>query len=158
VAPRAIEVVKRKHTCADARLRGARKNCLPALQFTDGLAAVVPAFGRTRHPFAVSGRGRPSQVIEFVFTASPETTQREPQETFAQSGRCRTWQPARCGSCSLFWRAVYAAALLNSSAGLKGLPSRSTASKYATNLRATASVARLRLPFCFSFSYSRANS
>jgi hypothetical protein len=35
---------------------------------------------RTRHPFAVSGRCRPSQVIEFVFAASPETIRREPQE------------------------------------------------------------------------------
>ena len=34
---------------------------------------------RTRYPF-VSGRCRPSQVIEFVFTASPETTRSEPRE------------------------------------------------------------------------------
>jgi hypothetical protein len=39
-----------------------------------------PCLCRTRHPFAVSSRCRPSQVIEFVFAASPETTRREPQE------------------------------------------------------------------------------
>ncbi len=37
------------------------------------LSASVPALGRTRHPFAVSGSEEPSQKIEFVFSASPET-------------------------------------------------------------------------------------
>jgi hypothetical protein len=57
-------------------------------------------FRRTGHPFAASG-GEPSQMIEFVFAASPETIRREPQEFFtsiAQSATCRTWQPARCES------------------------------------------------------------
>jgi hypothetical protein len=35
---------------------------------------------RTRHPFAVSGSREPSQKIEFVFSASPETIRREPRE------------------------------------------------------------------------------
>ena len=35
---------------------------------------------RTGHPFTVSGPEGPSQKIEFVFSASPETTRREPQE------------------------------------------------------------------------------
>ena len=39
-----------------------------------------PCLCRTRHPFAVSSRCRPSQVIEFVFAANPETTRREPQK------------------------------------------------------------------------------
>jgi hypothetical protein len=92
-------------------------------------------------------------VIEFVFAASPETTRREPQEFPLPS-------PVAAGPGSLLavdlvlFLAVsgYATALPNSSAGLKGRRSRSTASKYATNLRATANVARLELPFCFSFS------
>ena len=41
------------------------------------LAAVVPVFRRTGHPFAVSGLCRPSQMIEFVFAASPETIRSE---------------------------------------------------------------------------------
>ena len=35
---------------------------------------------RTGHPFTVSGPAGPSQKIEFVFSASPETTRREPPE------------------------------------------------------------------------------
>jgi len=44
------------------------------------LSASVSALGRTRHPFAVSGSEKPSQKIEFVFSASPETIRREPRE------------------------------------------------------------------------------
>ena len=44
------------------------------------LSASIPALGRTRHPFAVSGSEEPSQKIEFVFSASPETIRREPRE------------------------------------------------------------------------------
>jgi len=35
---------------------------------------------RTGHPFTVSGPEGPSQKIEFVFSASPETFRREPRE------------------------------------------------------------------------------
>src|SRR5439155_20074456 len=44
------------------------------------LSASVPALGRSRHPFAVSDSEEPSQKIEFVFSASPETIRREPRE------------------------------------------------------------------------------
>jgi hypothetical protein len=44
------------------------------------LSASAPALGRTRHPFAVSDSEEPSQKIEFVFSASPETIRREPRE------------------------------------------------------------------------------
>jgi hypothetical protein len=44
------------------------------------LSASIPALGRTRHPFAVSDSVESSQKIEFVFSASPETIRREPQE------------------------------------------------------------------------------
>jgi Tol biopolymer transport system component len=50
------------------------------LRVTVCLSASVPALGRTRHPFAVSGLEGPSQKIEFVFSASPETIRREPRE------------------------------------------------------------------------------
>jgi hypothetical protein len=48
-------------------------------------SALVPLGGwflpcRTGHPFAVSGSEEPSQKIEFVFSASPETIRREPSE------------------------------------------------------------------------------
>ena len=43
------------------------------LRATVCLSASVPALGRTRHPFAVSGSEEPSPKIEFVFSASPET-------------------------------------------------------------------------------------
>jgi hypothetical protein len=48
-------------------------------------SAIVPLGGwfmpcRTGHPFAVSGSQEPSQKIEFVFSASPETIRREPRE------------------------------------------------------------------------------
>jgi hypothetical protein len=66
--------------------------------------------------------------------------------SFAQSAKCRTWQSAH-GSSRLFSSSLQAAAVLRSSAGIKSLCSRSTASRYATIFRATASVARL--PFSF---------
>jgi hypothetical protein len=44
------------------------------------LSASAPALGRTRHRFAVSDSEEPSQKIEFVFSASPETMRREPRE------------------------------------------------------------------------------
>jgi hypothetical protein len=42
----------------------------------------VPVICRTIHPFAASGNGDPRfpQKIEFVFSASSETSGREPQE------------------------------------------------------------------------------
>ena len=51
---------------------------------------------RTRHPFAASGSW-PSQMIEYVFSASSETIRRESQELIfvAQSAMGRTWQSAR---------------------------------------------------------------
>ena len=60
---------------------GERANQLfQVLRATVCLSASVPALGRTRHPFAVSGLEGPSPKIEFVFSASPETIRREPRE------------------------------------------------------------------------------
>jgi hypothetical protein len=61
----------------------------------DVFSATAPLGGwflpcRTGHPFAVSGSEEPSQKIEFVFSASPETIRREPQEfEFLRSVRYR---------------------------------------------------------------------
>src|SRR5205814_912509 len=53
---------------------------------------------RTGHPFTVSDPCGPSQKIECVFTASPETIRREPREFDIRRsvGNRRTWQSARC--------------------------------------------------------------
>ena len=124
------------------------------LRATVCLSASVPALGRTRHPFAVSGSEEPSPKIEFVFSASPETIRREPRECdlFRSVGNMQDLAVcAFCSSC-LFRQYFYAAVVLRSSAGTKSLCCRSTASKYATIFRATASVARLLFPFCLSWS------
>jgi hypothetical protein len=69
-----------------ARVSRARSGERANQQFQDVLGATVclsasvPALGRTRHPFAVSGSEEPSPKIEFVFSASPETIRREPRE------------------------------------------------------------------------------
>jgi hypothetical protein len=41
---------------------------------------MVSALGRTGHPFAVSSSEEPSQMIEFVFSANPETNRRASTE------------------------------------------------------------------------------
>src|SRR5207245_2274415 len=53
---------------------------------------------RTGPPFTVSGPCGPSQKIECVFSASPETIRREPREFDLRRsvGNRRTWQSARC--------------------------------------------------------------
>jgi hypothetical protein len=57
---------------------------------------VAPAFQQDRTSICCLGRKRPLQMIEFVFSASLETIQREPPEenSFAQSATCETWQTA----------------------------------------------------------------
>jgi hypothetical protein len=52
---------------------------------------------RTGHPFAVSGSPEPSQMIEFVFAASPETIRNGPPEYSPSPSR----QPAGPGSLRL---------------------------------------------------------
>jgi hypothetical protein len=53
---------------------------------------------RTRHPFTVSDPCGPSQKVKCVFSASPETIQRQPREFDLRRsvGNRRTWQSARC--------------------------------------------------------------
>jgi len=112
---------------------------------------------RAGHPLAASSSEELSQKIEFVFSASPETIRGSLGSviSFAQSANSGTWQPAYRTILMFFipQAAFYAAAVrLRSSADTKSRCCRSTASKYATILRATASVARLRFPFCISLS------
>jgi hypothetical protein len=60
------------------------------------LSASVPALGRTRHPFAVSGLEGPSQKMEFVSLPVPKQFVESLGRviSFAQSAKCRTWQSA----------------------------------------------------------------
>jgi len=71
--------VKGKQRCPGALGRARTFRC------RTGQLAGLPLGGgsclrRTRHLFTVSGPVGPSQKIEFVFTASPETIRREPRE------------------------------------------------------------------------------
>jgi hypothetical protein len=93
------------------------------LRATVCLSASVPALGRTRHPFAVSGLEWPSQKIEFVFSASPETIRREPRECDLLRSVGNMQDLAVCAFLFiLFISAVfYAAVVLRSSAGTKSL-------------------------------------
>src|SRR5207244_1259327 len=92
-------LVKGENDSPDARFRrSAHCRTCQNLQL-----ARVPLGGgsclrRTGHPFTVSGPCGPSQKIECVFSASPETIRREPREFDLRRsvGNRRTWQSARC--------------------------------------------------------------
>ena len=91
---------------AKARVSRARSGERANQQFQDVggatvcLSASVPALGRTRHPFAVSGSEEPSPKIEFVFSASPETIRREPREGNLLRSVGNMQDLAVCASCS----------------------------------------------------------
>src|SRR5579864_779962 len=91
--------LSRRKRSPEARFGGAR-NVGPCQNLQ--LARVPLGDGsclrRTGHPFAVSGPCGPSQKIECVFSASPETIRREPREFDLRRsvGNRRTWQSARC--------------------------------------------------------------
>ncbi len=72
--------VKRRHGCSGRARESAQAYSSGMFSTQECLSASVPAFGRTRHPFAASSSEEPSQKIEFVFSASPETIRREPPE------------------------------------------------------------------------------
>ena len=65
-------------------------------------------FRRTGHPFTVSGPEGPSQKIEFVFSASPETTRREPPEFDLLRSVGKQQDLAACALCNpvIFFSAV----------------------------------------------------
>jgi hypothetical protein len=81
------------------------------------LSASVPALGRTRHPFAVSGSVEPSQKIEFVFSASPETIRREPREDYLLRSVGYRQDLAVCAFC--FILLISAVSMLPQSCGLQ---------------------------------------
>src|SRR5438445_1117840 len=90
--------VKGEKDSPDARLGRART--IEAIRTRSShvcLSAVVSCLRRTGHPFTVSGPCVPSQKIECVFSASPETIRREPREFDLRRsvGNRRTWQSAR---------------------------------------------------------------
>ncbi len=58
---------------------------------------------RTRHSFAVSGPEGPSQKIECVFSASPETIRREPREFDLRRSVGNRQDLAVCALCILFF-------------------------------------------------------
>jgi hypothetical protein len=121
------------------------------------LSAVVPAFAEPDIHWLPRARKRPSQKIELVFSASPETVSGEPQESFnlrrSLGTAGGTWQSARFTILRFSFRCgFYAAMPAILRTGSKSRCSRSTAMRYATSLRATASVAQLAFTFCRAFS------
>src|SRR5260370_35199751 len=74
---------------------GANQQFQDVLRATVCLSASVPALGRTRHPFAVSGSEEPSPKIEFVFSAMPETISRAPGEDDLHPSVCKIRDTAR---------------------------------------------------------------
>src|SRR3954467_12429350 len=72
--------VKRAHTFPDALRRSAKKRSTRFLGPPLCLAAVVPAFAGPDIYWLSRAFFRPSQMIESVFTANPETNQKKPPE------------------------------------------------------------------------------
>ena len=73
--------VKRKQISPDARLGGARAIIYFGVWSSQVcLSAMVPAFAEPDIHSLSRVLVRPSQKIEYVFSASPETIRREPQE------------------------------------------------------------------------------
>jgi hypothetical protein len=76
-----VSQLSRGRTLFLTRYGGARKNRSTRIRGPQlCLTADGPCLGRTGHLFAVSGLCRPSQKIECVFTASPETIRRKSPE------------------------------------------------------------------------------
>jgi len=86
-----------------------------------------PCLRRTGHPFAASGPRGPSQKIELVFSASPETVSGEPKESldFRRSlGQGGTWQPARFTILRFSFRCGFYAAMPASPRTVQSLAAR----------------------------------
>src|SRR2546430_12119655 len=90
--------VNKKNTSSKARSESAHTKDFRVLQFAGVPLGIGSCLRRTGHPFTVSGPCGPSQKIECVFSASPETIRREPREFDLRRsvGNRRTWQSARC--------------------------------------------------------------
>ena len=105
----------------------------------------------TRHPFAVSGLILPIDLYRRLSLGQPSGLETDfkvnASQTLAQS-------PIKRGpEGRSFGKKGYVCSFHAANLGdWKSFPCRSTASMYSTSLRATASVARLRLPRASSFS------
>src|SRR5439155_26342556 len=90
--------VNKKNTSSKARSESPHTKDFRVLQFAGVPLGIGSCLRRTGHPFTVSGPCGPSQKIECVFSASPETIRREPREFDLRRsvGNRRTWQSARC--------------------------------------------------------------
>src|SRR5256886_14088032 len=90
--------VNKKNTSSKARSESAHTKDFRVLQFAGVPLGIGSCLRRTGHPFTVSGPCGPSQKIECVFSASPETIRREPREFDLRRsvGNRSTWQSARC--------------------------------------------------------------
>src|SRR2546430_32780 len=142
-------LVKGEKDSPDARFRrSAHCRTCQNLQLTRVPLGGGSCLRRTGHPFAVSGPEGPSQKIESVFSASPEKFEESLWSliSIAQSATCRTWQPARCviPICFFFLRRRFLGrrSLVIFCRHEVPCSPRSTARRYATIFRATASVAR----------------
>ena len=93
-----VSLLSRKNTRGQARSRE-RAILGQDLQLASVPLGFGPCLRRTGHPFAASGPRGPSQKIELVFAASPETVSGEPQESFylrrSLGTAGGTWQSAR---------------------------------------------------------------
>src|SRR2546430_6751243 len=92
-------IVKGEKDCPAGRFRrSAHCRTCQNLQLTRVPLGGGSCLRRTGHPFTVSGPCGPSQKIECVYSASPETIRREPREFDLRRsvGNRRTWQSARC--------------------------------------------------------------
>src|SRR5947209_18087243 len=99
--------VKRKQSTPDARVRGARKRRLgksPSAHVC--LSAVVPASQNRTSICCLRSFARPSQKIEFVFSASPETIRRRPREIALRRPVGHRQDLAACAPCNPFSPAV----------------------------------------------------
>src|SRR5205807_10201231 len=94
-------LVKGEKDSPDARFRrSAHCRTCQNLQLTRVPLGGGSCLRRTGHPFAVSGPGGPSQKIECVFSASPETIRREPREFDLRRSVGKRQDLAVCALCN----------------------------------------------------------
>ena len=95
----------------------------------------------------------PAQKIEFVISCQSRNNPMGASGAYAPSPSRQLTRPGRLRAeeiLLIFSAPRYAAVRFSLSTTRKSFWRRSTATKYATSFRATASVARLALSFCFS--------
>ena len=96
---------------------------------------------------------RPAQKIEFVISCQSRNNSMGASGAYAPSLSRLLTRPGRLRAeeiLLIFSAPYYAVVRFSLATTRKSFWRRSTATKYATSFRATASVARLALSFCFS--------